>query len=277
MDSQSLKQVIESLIFASETTITFGAICAVLEGEDKAEIKAALKELVDDYRQRSGGIFIEEVAGGYQFRTNPEASPWLKRLFKSGTQKLSRAAMESLAIIAYKQPVTRGELEAVRGVDSGGVLSTLMEKRLVKITGKKDVPGRPVVYGTTREFLETFDLKDLSCLPIIKDARAQEEEDGTNVRQALEKGEDAPKETSRVEDGLAEQGQGGEPSEGEAASKEVGFVETEGGPAYEEQDRGRAEPSEGEDAFKETACAEDGPADEDQGQGEERADKSGKP
>lgn len=201
MDKESLKPIIESLIFASETVITLGGICAVLEGEDKAGVKAALSELIDDYRGRSGGIFIEEVAGGYQFRTSPESSPWLKRLFKTGSQKLSRAAMESLAIIAYKQPVTRGELEAVRGVDSGGVLSTLMEKRLIKIAGKKDVPGKPVVYATTREFLETFDLKDLSCLPSLKDVQAPEEEDGTNVRQALEESGGAGAEEGSAEGG----------------------------------------------------------------------------
>ncbi len=176
MDKIGLKPVIESLIFASESALTLERICNVLEEEEKEVIKSALKELIDDYKGANRGFLIEEVAGGYLFRTNQEYSPWIRRLFKIGMQKISKAAMESLAIIAYKQPVTRGELEAVRGVDSGGVLATLMDKRLIKIMGRKEVPGRPVVYGTTKEFLESFDLKDLSCLPSLKDMQKTEEE-----------------------------------------------------------------------------------------------------
>lgn len=187
MDKDNLKPLIESLIFASEGVLTVNGICVLMPDEDKAAVKAALKELIEDYRNRAGGLLIEEVAGGYQFLTNPEFSAWVRRLFKSGAQKLSRPAMEALAIVAYKQPVTRAELEAVRGVDSGGVLATLMDKRLIKITGKKEVPGRPVVYGTTKEFLETFDLKDLGCLPSLKDIQALEEENagqGQEIKQA---------------------------------------------------------------------------------------------
>ncbi len=175
-DKESLKPLIESLIFASEGALSLERLSNVLDGEAKADIKEAVEELMEEYRTSGRGILIEEVAGGYQFRTNPDSSPWLRKLFKIGLQKISKAAMESLAVIAYKQPVTRGEIEAVRGVDSGGVLATLMEKRFIKITGRKEVPGRPVVYGTTREFLETFDLKDLSCLPSLKDIQRMEEE-----------------------------------------------------------------------------------------------------
>lgn len=175
-DKESLKPLIESLIFASEGALSLERLSNVLDGEAKADIKGAVEELMEEYRTSGRGILIEEVAGGYQFRTNPDSSPWLRKLFKIGLQRISKAAMESLAVIAYKQPVTRGEIEAVRGVDSGGVLATLMEKRFIKITGRKEVPGRPVVYGTTREFLETFDLKDLSCLPSLKDIQRMEEE-----------------------------------------------------------------------------------------------------
>ncbi|MDO8426374.1 MAG: SMC-Scp complex subunit ScpB [Deltaproteobacteria bacterium] len=184
LDRDSLKAVLESLIFAADTAISLDRLANVLEGEDKNEIKAALNELIEDYRAKSGGFLIEEVAGGFQFRTNPEFAPWLRRLFKIGLQKISKAAMESLAIIAYKQPVTRGELEAIRGVDSCGVLATLMEKRFIKIVGRKEVPGRPVVYGTTKDFLETFDLKDLSCLPSLKDIQKMEEDNGEDSAQA---------------------------------------------------------------------------------------------
>ncbi len=177
MDKEELKPVIESLIFASDTAVTFDRICGVIEGADKETIKSALAELIEDYKGARRGFVIEEVAGGYVFRTNHEFAPWIRRLFKVGPQKISKAAMESLAIIAYKQPLTRGELEAVRGVDSGGVVATLMEKRLIKITGRKDAPGRPVVYGTTKEFLESFDLNDLACLPSLKEMQRTEEED----------------------------------------------------------------------------------------------------
>jgi len=176
LDKDSLKPIIESIIFAAESAISFEKIFGVLEGEEKAAVKAALGELIEDYRNKAGGFYIEEVASGYQFRTNPEFAPWLRRFFKIGMQKISKAAMETLAVTAYKQPVTRGEIEGIRGVDSGGVLATLMEKRFIKIVGRKEVPGRPVVYGTTKEFLETFELRDLSCLPSLKDLKKMEEE-----------------------------------------------------------------------------------------------------
>jgi len=176
LDKLSLKPILESLIFAADSAISFDRLAGALEGEERPVIKEALHELIEDYRAKAGGFLLEEVAGGFQFRTNPEFSPWLRKFFKIGMQKISKAAMESLAVIAYKQPVTRGEIEAVRGVDSGGVLATLMEKRFIKIVGRKEVPGRPVVYGTTKEFLETFDLKDLSCLPTLKDMQKMEEE-----------------------------------------------------------------------------------------------------
>ncbi|OGP13149.1 MAG: SMC-Scp complex subunit ScpB, partial [Deltaproteobacteria bacterium GWA2_54_12] len=150
LDKDSLKPVLESLIFAADSAISLEKLSGILEGEEKTIIKEALNELIEDYRARAGGFLIEEVGGGFQFRTNPEFAPWLRKFFKIGLQKISKAAMESLAVIAYKQPVTRGEIEAVRGVDSGGVLATLMEKRFIKIVGRKEVPGRPVVYGTTK-------------------------------------------------------------------------------------------------------------------------------
>jgi segregation and condensation protein B len=149
MDKDSLKPVIESIIFASSDAISFDRIVNVLDVDERATVREALNELVSEYRERAGGLLIEEVAGGYQFRTGTEFAPYLRRLFKIGGQRISKAAMEALAIVAYKQPVTRGEVEAIRGVDSGGVLATLLEKRFIKIVGRKETPGRPVVYGTT--------------------------------------------------------------------------------------------------------------------------------
>lgn len=176
MDRNALKPVIEAVIFSADSPMSFERIAGVMESEDRDEVRAALKELIEDYQDSHRGIYIEEVAGGYQIRTRPEHAPWIRRLFKIGVQRVSRAALESLSIVAYRQPLTRAELEEIRGVDSAGVLRTLLEKRLVKIVGRQDAPGRPVVYGTTKEFLETFSLKDLSSLPTLKEIDALEEE-----------------------------------------------------------------------------------------------------
>ena len=210
LDKESLKPIIESLIFAAESAISFERIFGALEGEEKAAVKAALSELIEDYRARAGGFYIEEVASGYQFRTNPEFAPWLRRFFKIGMQKISKAAMETLAVIAYKQPVTRGEIEGIRGVDSGGVLATLMEKRFIRIVGRKELPGRPVVYGTTKEFLETFELRDLSCLPSLKDLKKMEEE------YAQEQGQ------QRAEDAVEDAVQGAQKAAGGQNEDEAG-------------------------------------------------------
>lgn len=177
MGREGIKELIEALIFAADHPLSLDRIVAVLEGEEKDEIKAALGELKNDFQTGGRGLTLEEVAGGFQLRTRPEHAPWIKRLFKIGMQRISRAAMETLAIVAYNQPTTRAEIEEVRGVDSSGVLKTLLDRRLVKIAGRKDAPGRPVVYGTTREFLEAFDLKDLASMPTLKDIEILEEED----------------------------------------------------------------------------------------------------
>jgi len=176
MDRNALKPVIEAVIFSADSPMSFERIAGVMESEDRDELRAALKELVEDYQDTGRGIYIEEVAGGFQLRTRAEHAPWIRRLFKIGVQRVSRAALETLSIVAYRQPLTRAELEEIRGVDSAGVLRTLLEKRLVKIVGRQDAPGRPVVYGTTKEFLETFSLKDLSSLPTLKEIESLEEE-----------------------------------------------------------------------------------------------------
>lgn len=134
------------------------------------QVDEQLAELKRAYDERGGGIMLAEVAGGYQLATRPDQYPWVQR-FKSvkTTSKLSRPALETLAIVAYKQPITRTEVEAVRGVNIGGIMRNLMERHLVKIVGKKDVPGKPMMYGTTREFLQYFGLKDLASLPTLKE------------------------------------------------------------------------------------------------------------
>ena len=164
-----LKPILESLIFVSDAPLSLDRMSGLLEESDRGDIRAALMELTADYRQRGGAIFLAEVAGGYQFRTRPEYADYLKRLTKTKAPKFSQSALETLAIVAYRQPMTRAEIEYLRGVDCGGVLKTCMEKRLIRILGKKDVPGKPLIYGTTKEFLELFSLKDLASLPTLKE------------------------------------------------------------------------------------------------------------
>jgi segregation and condensation protein B len=164
-----LKAIIEALIFASPEPVTLKALAKLLDTEPKEDIVAAIDALKQDY-DRPGGLQIVEVAGGYQIVTRPELHEWVRRLFhERTTQKLSVAALETLAVIAYKQPVTGPEVAEIRGVNTVGVLSTLMERKLVKIVGRKQVVGRPFLYGTTREFLQRFGLNDLSDLPKVED------------------------------------------------------------------------------------------------------------
>lgn len=166
----ALKPVVEALIFASPEPITVKAMVRVLDDQPKEDVEAALAELRADY-QHSSGLQLVEVAGGYQIVTRPELYEWVRRLFKERTtQKLSVQALETLAVIAYKQPVTSGEISEIRGVTAAsGVLNTLLDRKLVKIVGRKQVVGRPFMYGTTREFLDKFGLKDLSDLPKVED------------------------------------------------------------------------------------------------------------
>ena len=162
---EDLKYIIESLVFVSETPLSVNHLKSVLETIDSRDIKLALAELQGEYEDRQGGFLLQEVAGGFQFRTRATHSEWIKKLLKPSPTRLSRAALETLAIIAYKQPIIRADVEHIRGVDSGGVLRMLLERKLIRVLGRKDIPGRPMIYGTTKAFLELFNLKDLSELP----------------------------------------------------------------------------------------------------------------
>jgi segregation and condensation protein B len=149
--------------------LTLDRLALLLEEHERSDIRIALDELMQEYAASERGIVLAQVAGGYQLRSRPENADYIRRLTKSRGVKFSQSALETLSIIAYRQPVTRAEVEYLRGVDSGGVLKTLLEKKLLRILGKKDVPGKPLIYGTSREFLELFSLKDLSALPTLKD------------------------------------------------------------------------------------------------------------
>ncbi|HUF24719.1 MAG TPA: SMC-Scp complex subunit ScpB [Vicinamibacterales bacterium] len=167
--SEVLMATIEALIFASPDPMSLKQLTKLLDSEPKEDVKAALDAVRERY-DRPGGLQLVEVAGGYQIVTRPELHEWVRRLFhERTTQKLSVAALETLAVIAYKQPVTSPEIAEIRGVNTSGVLATLMDRKLVKIVGRRQVVGRPFMYGTTREFLERFGLNDLSDLPKVED------------------------------------------------------------------------------------------------------------
>jgi segregation and condensation protein B len=167
--SAELKAILEALIFASPEPLTPKAIAKLLSGESRIAVQAALADLKREY-ERAGGLQLVEVAGGYQIVTRPDLHEWVRRLFhERSTQKLSVQALETLAVVAYKQPVTALEISEIRGVNTSGVLNTLLERHLVKIVGRKQVVGRPFMYATTREFLIRFGLNDLDDLPKVED------------------------------------------------------------------------------------------------------------
>jgi segregation and condensation protein B len=170
------KAIIEAIIFTSETPVQIDKIKEVLPDVEKDEISRLLKELMDDHEKRGGGFLLLEIAGGFQFRTRADFSYWISKFLKGRPVTLSRAAMETLAVIAYKQPVLKAEIDRFRGVDSGSSLKGMLERNLVRIMGRKDVPGRPIMYGTTKKFLEVFNLKDLSELPTLKELKDLHEE-----------------------------------------------------------------------------------------------------
>lgn len=172
MEEHELTAVVESLLFVSGEPVSLEKLAEVLEGIEPDRIRESLERLRQIYDVPGRGLQIVEVAGGYEIATRSDCAPWIKALEKIKTAtRLSRSGLETLAIIAYKQPVTRGEIEAIRGVDSAGVLKTLMERRIAKMVGRREGLGRPMLYGTTREFLQYFGLKDLSELPALKDFR----------------------------------------------------------------------------------------------------------
>src|SRR6188768_2679656 len=167
--SAEVKAIVEALIFASPEPITPKRLCRLLSEEPKEDVLAAVESLKADYENRPG-LQIVEVAGGYQIVTRSELHDWVRRLFhERSTQKLTVAGLETLAVIAYRQPITALEIGEIRGVNTSGVLSTLLERHLIKIVGRKNVVGRPFMYSTTKEFLIRFGLKDLSDLPKVED------------------------------------------------------------------------------------------------------------
>ncbi len=170
--AKSLKLIVEALLFASDKPLTAKDIHSVLPDVKLQEIAGALRVLKYEYEAFGRSFGLKEVADAFQFRSHAEFGPYILTMYQTSPSRLSRAALETLAIIAYKQPILRQEVERLRGVDSGGILKMLLEKELIRIVGRKNLPGRPLIYGTTKKFLEVFDLKDLDSLPKVKEIKA---------------------------------------------------------------------------------------------------------
>ncbi len=177
MDKEQVKHIIEAMLFVSDKPLFVNEIKGVLEDVDARQVKDTLVELAKEYEDINRAFRIKEIAGGYQIVTNTTLAPWLKKLYKtSGADRLTGPSLETLAIVAYKQPATKPEIEAIRGVNVDGVLKTLIEKSLVKIVGRRETVGRPILYGTTSEFLQYFGLNSLEELPKLEEFNITEKD-----------------------------------------------------------------------------------------------------
>lgn len=179
MEIGKLRSILEALIFVSEEPLGVGAMTFIMEpdGVTKADIEIAITEIGERYNNdESCGVYLNEVAGGYQFRTKPGMADYIQKLNLPKSSKLSQPALETLAIIAYRQPIVRSEIEDIRGVDTGGVLRTLLERNLIRIIGKRDEPGNPLIYCTSEKFLELFNLNSLKELPTLREYEDLEKE-----------------------------------------------------------------------------------------------------
>jgi len=172
METHELKPVIEAMIFVSQEPITENEIVVAFAetGVEREAVRECVASIERDWNENpERGVTLAKVAGGYQFRTKEGSAEWLRKLAVPKPMRLSQPALETLAIVAYRQPIMRSEIEKIRGVDTGGVLKTLLERRLLRIVGRSQEPGQPLLYGTTKEFLEIFNLNTLKELPTLKD------------------------------------------------------------------------------------------------------------
>lgn len=171
---EKVKAMLEGLLFLSSQPVSMNELKALTELHEN-DIQGIMEELVSEYSERAGGVLIGKVAGGFQMYVNPSHNDLIKKLKGvAKAQKLSMASLETLAIIAYRQPLTKAEVEEIRSVNSDGVLKSLLDKRMIKIVGKKEAPGKPILYGTTKEFLQYFSLNDLTELPTLKDMERED-------------------------------------------------------------------------------------------------------
>ncbi|MDD2524151.1 MAG: SMC-Scp complex subunit ScpB, partial [Endomicrobiaceae bacterium] len=203
MEINEIKKIIESLLFVSDRPLLNREIKAVIKDElsENDKIENILQEMQQEYIQLNRAYELKFVADGWTFATKPEYSIWIKKLLKEKTiLKLSASAMEVLAIVAYKQPITRAEIDNIRGVDSGGVIDTLLDRKFIKIVGRKESLGRPLLYGTTQEFLRHFGLSHLSELPIIENINDVLKRDEESVQELPFEENDKEKEEDNLID-----------------------------------------------------------------------------
>lgn len=169
MEREEIKSILESLLFVADGPQSAQRLAESIDGIDRKLIQEVLAELQSELETKNRGVRLVEVAGGYQLRTPKNNADWVKKFLGGRPARMGKATLETLAIIAYRQPITKAEIEAIRGVDVDGVITTLLERSLIRAVGRKDVPGRPFLYATTPEFLQLFNLKDLSGLPPLKE------------------------------------------------------------------------------------------------------------
>jgi segregation and condensation protein B len=224
VEREQQRRIVEAVILASPEPIAAARIAALLPRCNPSQVRALVKELNDEYADGRRAFEIWEIAGGYQLRSLPEFAPYLKQIQETRALRLSNAALETLAIVAYRQPVTRAEVEQIRGVDGGAVLRSLLQRHLIRIAGHREVPGRPIIYATTRRFLEVFGLAKLSDLPTLRDLvqlAPDAEIDAEPVGFGEDAGEaDAPVDASEAADAAAQE-EGAEPvSDGEQEQRE---------------------------------------------------------
>jgi len=214
---ETLKALIEAILYVAPDPVTLDAIVKALEGEDRERVKSKIQELIQDFDQSEHGIQIRQIAGGYKFSSKPEHHEVLRNFVRNLKPpiRLSKPALETLAVVAYRQPVTLPEIDQIRGVDCGGVIHTLLEKKLVVTAGRKNVVGRPILYRTSRDFLVHFGLKDVGDLPSLREFEEM-------ARQALGSDLLVPEEaTSPQLPAISEQSPtGGAPTSGVSAAQE---------------------------------------------------------
>lgn len=185
-DMPTPKQILEAVLFASDVPVVLAVLVEVLEDKSPQEVRGLIAEMAEEFERGERGIVLQEIAGGFQILSRKECSPWVERMLRSRRKiRLSKAALESLAIIAYRQPITKVEVDSIRGVDSAGVLHTLLERNLVAIKGRSKGVGRPLLYSTTQEFLSYMGINELSDLPELKEVAPLLEE-----RERLPEGSD---------------------------------------------------------------------------------------
>ena len=205
LDRAELKRIVESLIFVADKPIPLARLRELTEEREVDRLRGVLDELVEDYRER--GVVLDDVAGGYQFHTNPATASYVQKLVEGRPVRLSRAQLETLAIVAYRQPITRPEIDEIRGVDSGNTLKVLLDRSLIRVLGKREEPGRPGLYGTTKGFLEFFNLREISELPTLREYHELTEDSMRQVEKlSAELGKRDPGRAPSAEEGSADLG-----------------------------------------------------------------------